>query len=265
MNDVRRIDEMTASSGQPNVESTDETFDWSQVRAIYRKLHHDFHLITTPFGIQLDAQLNGDLACLIAATDSIDRNLDEIEGDEDRNSFSDEIVARLVSENEKSVERNEANDERLPAELCMRVSALRDVIRRRAITEAFVDSVREIFRLSEAKRAALTSSSLVRYSIQESRETGRLPVLLLGDQSSSQFEAFFFRCCEAMPAVDTILDARSDFRTGQLQFRPGPWLYFNLFAAVVVRVPGLLWRFPARWTLFRYVFSFLREFCLGRA
>ena len=53
--------------------------DWKGIRRVYRKMNEEFYLITEPFGISIDEDLNVDLGNLIAAIDVVDRTLDTIE------------------------------------------------------------------------------------------------------------------------------------------------------------------------------------------
>jgi hypothetical protein len=95
--------------------------------------------------------------------------------------------------------------------------------------------------------------------IAEWRSTGHLTVLMLGHKSTPQFERFFYLACEMMPAIDTIQDARFDFRTGQTAIRPTIGLYARLVGVFVFPLPRLIYYFPDRWSLFKYAFSFLME------
>ena len=244
---------MTASVIKLELNENVEHFDWTHVRAVYRKLHSDFHVLTKPFGIPISHELNGDLAHLIAALDVVDRELDEIEEFNRRKSFGEALIGYLRGK--FSVVAYEP----APAELVTRMHSLRNIIVRREIQSEFCDTVATILKHTEAKRQTNDKCQMIRHLVTEWRSTGHLTILLLGKQSTKKFEEFFYLACEMMPAIDTIQDARSDYRKGQIKIRPGLGLYAKLFLVFVFPLPKLLCLFPARWSLFKYGVSFLLE------
>ena len=229
----------------------DESVDWSHVRAVYRKLHTDFHVLTRPFGIQISNQRDRDLAHLIGAIDVVDRELDEIELAADRQLFGQSILDYLRGKTA------EIAYERSTEELIFRLRVLRNLIVRREIQSSFCDTVQQILEHTEAKRQTIDPRQMIRHLTAEWRATGHLTVLVLGGQSTPAFERFFYLACEMMHSIDTMQDVRSDYRKRQVKVRPTIGLYARLIAEFVFPLPKLLFRFPARWDLFKYACSFL--------
>lgn len=232
---------------------SDEPIDWYHVRSVYRKLHTDFHVLTKPFGVRISHHLNRDLAHLIGAIDVVDRELDEIEGSAQRHSLGESLIRYLRGES------NAVAYEPATTELVSRMRVLRKIIERRKIQDAFCDTVEKILEHTEAKRQTNDARQMIRHLITEWRSTGHLTVLVLGNQSRPEFETFFYLACEMMPAIDTFQDARSDFQKGQIKIRPTLGLYARLLTVFLFPLPKLLYFFPARWSLFKYAFSFLVE------
>ena len=228
----------------------DEPMDWLKVRSVYRKLHTDFQALTSPFGIVIPDHLDRDLARLIGAIDVVDRELDQIDSASDRQLFGESLL-RFLRNQSPALEFEPASDE-----LISRMHGLRSMVVRKTIHAPFCKTVEKILGHTEAKRQANSQHQLISHLVAEWRMTGHLTVLVLGDKSTSEFESFFYLACEVMPAIDTIQDARMDYKAGQIRVRPGIGFYARLIGMFVLPLPKLLYRFPARWTLVKYAFSF---------
>jgi hypothetical protein len=237
---------------------SDEPVDWYQVRSVYRKLHADFQVLTRPFGIRISRELDQDLAHLIGAIDVVDRELDGIEGADQRKAFGVALL-RYLRGSAFAVDHDSDS-----IELVSRIRVLRRIIVRRKIQASFCKTVEEILRNTEAKRQSMNASQMIGHLITEWRSTGHLTVLFLGNHSTPEFEKFFHLACEMMPAIDTIQDARSDYRKGQMKIRPSIGFYLKLVAVLGLPLPKLFYLFPARWSLFKYAISFFAEGLKGR-
>ena len=165
-----------------------ELVDWNQVRYVYRKLHTDFHVLTTPFGIRISPQMNRDLALLIASIDAVDRELDELDDLAERDAFSKALVVYLKGES------TEIHEPSVSESLATQMRRLRTMIERLNIQAAFVETVERILEHTEGKRQATDDGVMIEHLLAEWRHTGVLPVLVLGRQSTREFEDFFF-CC----------------------------------------------------------------------
>lgn len=227
--------------------------DWKNVRGVYKKLQTDFHLLTDPFGITVPDHRNVDLSHLICAIDVVDRNLDRIENADERQRFMTSTLDYLRG-NAATLDVREASDE-----LLWRMDCLREIISRLGISGEFCDTVEAIVDHGEAKRLASTEGEMIAHLVEEWRLTGMLPVLVLGDLSTAEFERFFFHCCATMPAIDMLQDARMDYRNGQISIRPTFRLHWKLLKILLCGLPMLLRHFPKPLTLFRYAFSFIWE------
>jgi hypothetical protein len=226
--------------------------DWVNVRAVYRKLQDDFHLLTEPFGIFVPDDRNLDLSQLIGAIDVVDRELDTIEIASEREVFISKVLFYLRGE---SAELNV----NASGELLDRMAILREAIDRLGIHGEFCDTVRKVVDHGEAKRVATTDKEMIHHLVEEWRLTGVLPVLFLRELSTPAFEKFFYLCCATMPAIDMIQDARRDFRSGQISVRPSLGLYAKLMKIFFCPLPKLLFLFPSPLTLVRYALSFILQ------
>lgn len=225
--------------------------DWYSVRPVYRKLHTDFHILLKPFGIEVDSELNVDLAHLICAIDAVDQVVDDIDNDEQRVAFGDALVHYLLTNQWDVSSAHET------PELFFRMEHLRDLTIRRGVNAEFAATVERILFHTEAKRQATNAPEMNSHLVKEWRLTGHLTVLVLGTNSTPEFEKFFYLACEMMPAVDTIQDAFSDYRKGQIQFRPNVGMYIWLIALFAIPLPKLFLLFPNRIGLMKYAISFI--------
>ena len=230
-----------------------EAIDWTNVRAIYKKLQDDFHLITEPFGILLSDADNLHLSHLIATIDSIDRVLDPLPVSEDRANFADALLNFLRSD------VDEVSSDFATSEIQARIKNLRNALIACGTRNEFVDTAAKVFYHTEAKRTATTSNDLVDHLKEEWRLAGHMTVLMMAGKTNPRFERFFYLCCEMMTSVDMVKDAASDFRKGELAFQPNLRFYLRLIREFLVPLPILIWRFPKPQNLVRYAFGFLKD------
>jgi len=234
--------------------------DWTNVRAVYRKLQDDFHLLTEPFGIFVPDDRNLDLSQLIGAIDVVDRELDKIAEAKDREVFIAKVLRYL---------RGESQTLNIPdsisVELLERMAILREAIERLRIQNEFCDTVQKVVDHGESKRIATSNKEMIHHLVEEWRLTGVLPVLFLRELSTPAFEKFFYLCCATMPAIDMIQDAGMDFRSGQISVKPTIGLYFKLAKIFFGPLPKLLVLFPSPLTLVRYAMSFVWQGIRGGA
>ena len=163
---------------------------------VYRKLHNDFHKLTTPFEIQISSELNRDLAHLICAMDRVDQVLDEINDPEFRKYLQEQLVTFLA---ESDVPLGLLPKQLGSPELSSRLSCLRNVISKRQVQREFCQTITTIFQFAEGKRTATTNRKMIDNLIQEWRETARLPVLLMGSSSTHKFESFSIFAAKRCP------------------------------------------------------------------
>jgi len=241
---------MTASSNTADNLIAPRGMDWTNVRAVYRKLQDDFHLLTEPFGIFVPDDRNLDLSQLIGAIDVVDRELDRIDNAADREMFIAKVLGFLRGE---SAQLEIGSSKELPD----RMAILREAIDRLEIQTEFCDTIQKVVDHGELKRIAKTNKDMIHHLVEEWRLTGVLPVLFLRELSTPAFEEFFYLCCATMPAIDMIQDARMDFRSGQISVRPTIGLYLQLMKMFFSPLPRLMLLFPAPLTLVRYAMSFV--------
>lgn len=226
--------------------------DWTHVRGVYKKLQTDFHLLTEPFGIRISESRNRDLSHLICAIDVVDRQLDEIDMAEHRAIFMKQTLDYLRGETQAKLP--DGSDEFLE-----RMDCLKEIITRLKIQATFCETVKTVVAHGEKKRVATDQPSMIHHLVEEWRLTGKLPVLVMGEFSTPDFESFFYHCCATMPAIDMLQDARMDYRNGQITIRPSLWLHCKLLWVFLAGIPTLIYRFPRPFVLFRYAISFIWE------
>ena len=236
----------------PVLKSSPFAIDWSNVRAVYKKLQTDFHMLTEPFGIFIPEPRNIDLSHLICAIDVVDRHLDDLEDADTRERFMDQTLGFLR-------DGSSCLPKDVSEEFIGRMECLKELIHRLGIQDEFCDTVKTIVDHGEAKRTAQDHETMIHHLIEEWRLTGVLPVLVMRELSNPAFESFFYHCCATMPAIDMLQDARADYRCGQIQVRPTIWLHCKLLWVFLSGLPKLLFKFPKRFTLFRYAVSFIWE------
>ena len=118
--------------------------DWTGIRPVYRKMNEEFYLITKPFGISIDEELNVDLGNLIAAIDVVDRTLDTINEKAEREAYAAATVAFLKSDQPLSSIAGFPL-KRLTEELDTRLTELREIICRGNIQALFAETIESTF------------------------------------------------------------------------------------------------------------------------
>ncbi len=249
------IGEVAAGCESPLTARDLPAMDWTHVRPVYRALHAEFWRLTRPFGIELSPGESLDLAHLIAAMDAVDREVDELNERPSRERLCRQVAGFLASDLPWEHAAQSAY------ELGHRLTELRHVIVRHEVRSPFVATVESIFRLSEEKRFVPGGTQFLQTIRREWRLAGALPLMILGQKSTPRFKVFFLSLCEAMHAVDTMLDARRDFREGRTRIRPGLMFYLTLCIQLAKDCSLLFIRFPHRTQLMRYAIAVIGGGC----
>lgn len=242
---------MSTIAGRGGQDLDDDGIDWTSVRPVYRRMHTEFRLLTSAFGIEVDKETRQHLGRLITAIDAVDRHLDGMQSADDRSGFGRSMVSYLSGRSDRLEVACGSK------ELVNRSRSLKSSIIRRGIQAPFCDTVERILECGEAKRRARSQAVMIHAMREEWYLSGRLTVLTLGSHTNPRFEKFFDLCCRTMSSVDLLQDARDDYRAGQMSVRPNVWLYVRLCVNLFAAIPRLLWRFPKPRLLLRYTLNML--------
>jgi hypothetical protein len=236
----------------PDLTVASQPFDWNGIRPVYRAMHAEFWQLTKPFSLAIPDAVRHDLAVLITAMDAADRELDRLPDPAGRERFGAQVTHFLSGIRPLPDQAGFAPD------LFRRLGDLREVLRRRKIRHSFVSTARKVLELSERKRTADSGSRYLTLAEREWRMAGRLPLLILGTSSTPRFESFFLRVCQTMHMIDTALDARKDFRSGLMAFRPGLRFHAGLLFRLFSSLPSLMLSHPGPLVLIRYACRLLQ-------
>jgi hypothetical protein len=216
------------------------------VRPIYQAFCVELPRLTEPYGIELSQATQCELAILIRAMDSIDRELDSTLETDKRQMLSSSIIAFLRGDESSAIA------ERLGRNLTEQLAHLRNTVRQRGIGDEFAKAAQAVLVATEAKRWALTTSDFLRCLELEWRLVGELPLQILGAQTPQSFRQYFLNLCGAMYPIDTIPDMWDDYRRGQIAIRPSWWLAAVMACRLGCRLPKLVLTFPRPWRIIGY-------------
>lgn len=243
------------SSTEPqtqSVPSSTQEIDWTGVRPVYRAICEEFGRLTEPFGITLSTATRTDLAVLIIAMDSIDRELDTTTDTGERTTLSNAILSYLRGNESAELLGT------LGIELSERLSVLRESLCRLGIENEFLKTAEAILLVTEQKRHATDVKDFIRCLETEWRLVGEMPLQILGGQAHPRFRLYFLRLCGSMYPFDTIPDMRADHRQGQISIRPSLRLAVRMVGRVLWDLPWLIYKFPKRWKIVGYAVALWR-------
>jgi len=181
--------------------------DWSSVRSIYKKLSEEFHLLTTPFGIQLNEERKIMLDHLIISIDAVDKFIDEMPSKEERVELSD-AIRHTFKEADAHWHHPLASDG-----LAAHISLLKQIVLSIGAQQRFAKATSKIFRYTEEKRHVGHSNKLISLVQKEGYATGELPLTIMGVERMHPFGIFFSKLCMLMGIADLIIDAQSDYES----------------------------------------------------
>ncbi len=236
----------------PTVAPYERLVDWTGVRAIYKRLSDEFHVLTGAFNITLPLEQKYRLDVLLAGIDCVDRTLDALEAKEDRDALTEAMLSYLEGE------RDHLASPHASAELSTRLNAIRQIVGQTGISEPFMQAARIIFDQTEKKRHTQEAGVMLDMVEREGAATAQLPLSVMRSAGSPDFRRFFQDLCQMMGLADLLLDAREDYRTGQMRVRPTVSLYIRILWRLTCGGWKVQKSFPQPWAFIRYCLRFLR-------
>jgi hypothetical protein len=210
-------------------------------RCEYRKLPRDLAALTRSFGIVLPPQLERDAAALAFAIECADRLLDAIPEPDGRARLGRDILLCLQGEMESGNE--------LTPELAGWLARLCEIAERHRVREQFRRIISRLLTNSERMRTTRHRIRFLAGALREGRLMVELLLLILGDVSTPQFNAFMRRLSGAANLGDKLRDARCDFQRGEMAVKPNllfrAWLSYELAR----RTLGLVYSSVTNWRL----------------
>jgi hypothetical protein len=207
------------------------------VRPEYRMLAERFPELGAVFGCAIPANVSRELVDFTLALECIDRELDARDSLH-RSELGDAVLAGTVVD---------------PPELARHVARLHELA-----PPALWAAARRALANSERMRATHSIRDYIACIEEEGRLTVEMLLAIVGPWCSPELQRFLHRVAELANLVDKLVDARADFRRGELAIAPGLALHAHLVAALLARVPGALAAHPS-WPRFAaWGLSFVR-------
>ena len=224
--------------------------DWTQVRAIYKKLSDDFHVLTDPYGLEISPDQKLMLDHLILVIDAVDKVVDELPEKDQRDDLTKSIMEFLRAPDSKW-------DHPLTNALfAKKVSNLKRIVQHADIKPRFLDAAEKIFHYTEVKRHTKSRKELLQYILMEGKATAELPLSIMQAPPDHPFSIFFTRLCSLMGIADLVIDARSDYKLKYITYKPNPGLYLKLNWMLIREGAGIFFSFPKPLRFLVYVLKF---------
>lgn len=225
--------------------------DWKGVRPIYKKLSDEFNVLLSAFDIVLNQTTKLYLDHLICCIDRVDNILDEMSMQQQRQNLSDSMIELINGDREL-----------LPKEFCQpeletSLLNLRAIANKLNVKSAIVHAAHIIFTKTENKRHETNIESFITMVQAEGVATALLPLSIMGDESNKNFTDFFTKLCRLMGVADLIVDAKSDYRTKIIAFKPTFKIYVRLIRLTISEGLKLLLMIPHKFRFLQYCFRFL--------
>jgi hypothetical protein len=195
------------------------------VRREYRALVERFPALGATFGCTLPAHVLYDLRDFTLALECIDRELDARPEREQRVELGEMILAGAVDS---------------PPELARHVARLHELA-----SPALWSAARRALTNSERMRATRDVREYVACIEEEGRLTVEMMLAIIGPWSTPALARFLRSVAELANLVDKLVDARDDFRSGELAIAPGVAVHARLAAAALARLPGAIVTHPS--------------------
>jgi len=198
------------------------------VRGEYFTLARDFRGLAAQFGLAVDAALERDLICLMAAFEAIDRHVDARSDAAERARLEAQIVAAI-----------ERDDAALDGELRARLGELRAILPSGG-ARFVAASLARFFVHSEELRTTTDPARYLRAVLDEAARASEMTLLITGKLADARFTRFFGVLSEVANLVDKLHDVRGDRRRGEIAVAADARLHARLAAAFAARAAQLL-------------------------
>ena len=126
------------------------------------------------------------------------------------------------------------------------MDSLRETIVARGVAARFVGLVGATLANTETIRTTRRPRVYLDGIEREGELAAEMALLLMRPYASPRLVEFFRAIASPANLVDKVIDARADFRRGELAMRPGIWLHARLVRRMLRRVPRAAARHPHR-------------------
>jgi hypothetical protein len=206
------------------------------LRREYVKLGDELPALMREFGCALSAEELAGVRALVAAVEGVDRVLDAIAERDHRRTFASAVVDLLDGA---------AGSTGAP-EVDARLAELRMALCERDIAAPFVRLARATFATTERMRTTRRARVYLDAVEREGQLLVELALLFVRTSATPAFVEFLRATAELGNLTDKLLDARGDFRRGEIAIRPGLALHARLAARIVRHLPRAAARHPSR-------------------
>jgi hypothetical protein len=206
------------------------------IRGEYRKLADDLPALVAEFGGVLGAREHADIATFAAAIERVDRVLDATVDRAARVDLAAAVVAMLDGTARST--GNAATDARL--------IALRAALVRRDTVARFVELARDTLATTERLRGARRVGAYLDAIESEGRLMVEMTLVILEPLVPSDFVAFLRATAELGNLADKLVDARGDYRRGEIAVRPGIVAHARIVARMLRYLPRAAALHPSR-------------------
>jgi len=225
--------------------------DWQGVRPIYKKLSDEFDVLLSAFDVSIDQVTKMYLDHLICCIDRVDIILDGLEDRNQRDKLSIAMIKVINGDRDK-----------LPQEfsypsLLASLLNLKWIADKLLIKSSIIGAADIIFLKTENKRHEQNVDRFIMMVQDEGVATATLPLSIIGAQSNQSFTQFFTRLCRLMGVADLVADARSDYKTNLISFKPSFMIYMKLIGITISEGIKLLFMIPHKIRFIKYCLRFV--------
>lgn len=219
----------------------------SQVRVEYGWLAEETRFLVATFGFDLTEQCWFDHDRLMDGCECLDRVVDEAP-DSERALLADLIV--------KALRREEPSHQAFTAELKGQLETLIEIFARYPDQEFFISRAARIFEIAETVRTVRDRQHYIELVCEEGRCFLEMFLPIFEVSAPANFLEWFPSVAEVGNLVDKLVDARADYRRGEMVLYPGVGHHLALLGQIAWRGRDAFRLFPSRTRLFLWAIRF---------
>lgn len=219
----------------------------SKIRIEYSWLAEEARFLVSTFGFEMSAQSWRDHDRLMDGCESLDRIVDGAP-DDVRADLADDVIGAL--------RQGRPDGFQLEQELTRQVWILADIFARYSTPSFFIDRAERIFQIAEEIRITDCLDAYVALVCEEGRCFLEMFLPIFEVHATDEFLHFFPEVAEVGNLVDKLVDARADFRRGEMRLNPGVGHHARLLREIAWRGREAFVRFPRRAKLFTWAIRF---------
>ncbi len=217
------------------------------VRVEYDWLARETRLIVQTFGFDLSPATWLDHDRLMDGCECLDRKVDG-SPNQIRGRLSKDVIAALRARDSEGFG--------LDAELEGHVATLVDIFSRYAEPEYFISRAARIFEIAEQLRSVSDRTLYMNLVCEEGRCFLEMFLPLFAVHATPEFMSWFPSVAEVGNLVDKLVDARADYRRGEMRVQPDLTHHLALLKEIVLRGYGAFRLFPRPFRLFWWAIRF---------